>query len=216
MSKINPILFLTVVVFLCFSAGQSYAAIWCGHGPGSALDHPCTASDVPNDSAASGVVAKHETQWWKIKGVWEMGYSTSAAGGGTEIQISADPPWAACVRSQIPASVDSIPVVAIPISAPTGVITNGNHFAMYGKPPAYEVSNGASDREKDYSRIVQKYGHQWMGLAGVIGVAPAGCDCGSCDFTGIEISVQRHFMSALLKQIPPSVDGVPVTLLPND
>lgn len=210
-------LLLQGVVVLCLCAVHAHATMWCGNGPDSALDHPCEASDgLKEPDAASEAIVKHEERWTDLKGVWHADFAPSATGGGAEIQVYVDPPWAACARSQIPLSVDSFPVVIVPIKIPKVILGGSAPLVRRGISPAYDVSNGASDRAKDYSRIVQKYDHRWMSLAGVIGIAPKGCDCGSCDFTGVEISVQRHFMSSLLKQIPPSADGVPVTLLPSD
>jgi len=205
---------LSGVILLCVSAGQARATIWCGHGPGTVLNHPCAASDRPRDPALSEALAKYGTQWSNLTGVWKVSPASSAAGGGAEIQVSADPRWAACVRNQIPESVDDIPVLVVPGEVPKVIISNG-YFGYLHRPPSRK-SNSNLDSEKTYSELVRQSGPRWLALPGVIGIEPAGCDCDSCNFKGIEISVQRQFMSALLKQIPPSVKGVPVNLLPSD
>ncbi|MGH7778285.1 MAG: hypothetical protein ACREQR_00445 [Candidatus Binataceae bacterium] len=199
----------------CYCAGHARAAIWCGHGQGSVLDHPCGASDVPKNSSVTAVIDKFYKQSERMKGVWSVDSATSAAQGGAEIQVRADPPWAACAKSQLPSSFEGIPVIVIPIAIPKDVqFSSAGTAVRYG--PAPEILNQGSDNAKTYTRIVRNHGQKWMSLPGVIGIAPGECDCGSCDFTEIEISVQRPFMSALAKQIPPTIDDVPITLLPSD
>jgi len=212
--KVKRSALLSGAILLCVSAGQARATIWCGHGPGTVLNHPCGASDRPRDPAVRRALAKYDTQWSNLTGVWKVSPATSAARGGAEIQVSADPRWAACVRKQIPESVDDIPVLVVPREVPNVIISNG-YFGYLHRPPSRK-SNSNLDSEKTYSELVRQYGPRWLALPGVIGIAPEKCDCHSCGFNGIEVSVQRQFMSALLKQIPSSVKSVPVTLLPSD
>ncbi|MGH7778283.1 MAG: hypothetical protein ACREQR_00435 [Candidatus Binataceae bacterium] len=202
--------FLASAALLFAFAGPGRATIWCGRG--AALDHPCKDSDArPLTKAA----AEDQAHWMNLKGVWQVESATSAAGGGAEIQVMVDPPWAGCVRSQIPSSVDGIPLLIVPKDVPRVIVRGGGFFESVRRPPSRKSKDNLED-EKTYAGIVQRYGSQWLALPGVIGIAPGECDCGSCDFTEIEISVQRPFMSALLKKIPPSVDDVPITLLPCD
>jgi len=195
-------------------AGQAGATIWCGQKPGTILNHPCADSDALSERALSKATGKFQAQWRNLTGVWNVKSATSAAGARPEIQVLVDPPWAGCTRSEIPASVNGIPVLVVPSEVPEVIVSSGYIESLH-RPPSRK-SNDNLDRERTYSGIVHQYGPRWLALPGVIGIAPAGCDCDSCNFKGIEISVQRQFMSALLKQIPRSVKGVPVNLLPRD
>ncbi|MHB8383540.1 MAG: hypothetical protein ACYDC3_14530 [Candidatus Binataceae bacterium] len=196
------------------SAGQAGAAIWCGQRPGTELNHPCGDSDALGERAFSKATGKFQAPWKDLKGVWNVLAATSAAEGRMEIQVLVDPPWAGCARSQIPTVVNGIPVLVVPSEVPKVIISNG-YFGYLHRPPSRK-SNDNLESEKTYAKLVHQYGSRWLALPGVIGIAPGKCDCRSCDFKGVEVSVQRQFMRALLKQIPPLVDGVPVTLLPSD
>ncbi len=150
MRKVKWSALLSGVILLCVSAGQARATIWCGHGPGTVLNHPCAASDRPRDPALSQRHSQNiGTQWSNLTGVWKVSPATSAAGGGAEIQVSADPRWAACVRNQIPESVDDIPVLVVPGEVPKVIISNG-YFGYLHRPPSRK-SNSNLDSEKTYS-----------------------------------------------------------------
>lgn len=205
---------LSGLIFLSICAGQSGATMWCGDGPGTVLDHPCSDSDEPHDSAVVEAVARFKKQAMAIEGVWSVEQATSATGSGQEIRVRVDPQMASCLKYRIPTSVDDIPIMTIPSKAPSGL------YGIFSFPDgsADRKSDPKTERAKAYSAIVEQYGWRWLDLAGVIGIAPGICDRNSSDFssdfTEVDISVQRQFRSAVRQQIPPTVNTVPIDIIP--
>jgi hypothetical protein len=208
---------LPALVLLCICAGRANATIWCGCA--GVLDHPCSAADKPSDAVSSNAIERNQPHWTALQGVWKVGSATSAAGGRPQVQVMVDPPWADCARTRMPSSVDGIPVVVVPRSVPkTGRILSDD-IAVYEYPPRQPPSRKSvrnATGAAAYARIVQDYGDRWMALPGVIGIAPAGCDCARCEYSGVEVDVQRQFLSSVWKKIPPTVKGMAVEVIPRD
>jgi hypothetical protein len=202
-----------VLVFL--GGGRSNATIWCGRG--GILDHQCSDADTSSDPAVTRAMEKYRDPWMDLTGVWSVGSATSAAGGLPQIQVMVDPPWAGCAESRILSTVGGVSTLIVPKSAPHTIQTFSTGIYSYPPPPppsrnSAQNANGA----EAYSRTLRQYGRSWMALPGVIGISPAGCDCTRCDYSGVEIDVQRQFLRSVKKQIPSSVDGVTVKILSRD
>ncbi|MGC1343910.1 MAG: hypothetical protein WA854_16375, partial [Candidatus Binataceae bacterium] len=213
------LLLLTAMVVLW--TGGSRAEMWCGRSPSAPLDHPC---DAAAKTALSAAVLRYRNEWMALGGIREVELITSQ-NGGDEILVRVDLHFADPPRSQIPASVDSVPVVILP-GAPPGPET----APVWGEgsgPGAPETAEEDQVRrqselkereaaEKAYSLTVHKYGKRWLALPGVIGIGPSKCDRDGCDFGSVGIAVQRQFLDVTRNKIPRSVNGVATVLIPQD
>lgn len=213
------LLLLTAMVVLW--TGGSRAEMWCGRSPSAPLDHPC---DAAAKTALSAAVLRYRNEWMALGGIREVELITSQ-NGGDEILVRVDLHFADPPRSQIPASVDSVPVVILP-GAPPGPET-APVWGEGSSPGAPETAEEDQVRrqselkereaaEKAYSLTVHKYGKRWLALPGVIGIGPSKCDRDGCDFGSVGIAVQRQFLDVTRSKIPRSVNGVATILIPQD
>jgi hypothetical protein len=224
--------FLLSLILVAFTR-PSCAEPWCGNGPGTALSHPCTDDDDDNP-AIDDAIAKYQDQWMRLKGVWSVeegddGYNNRIA----NIEVHVESASVVSVRKQIPSAVDGIPVVIVPGEIPfaggaVGVFGGpidpaeaARHSSEVAKEAAKEARRARleEDRKKAedlYSFVVQKYGYHWMDLPGVTGMTPAHCNRDGCDFTTVGVTVQRELLPETRREIPSSVDGERIELIPED
>ncbi len=220
------ILFFAMILLV--AARPARAEMWCGDGPGTKLSHPCTDDD--DDPAVSAAIDKYQEQWMNLPGVSLVDHNDTYHNRAQSIVVDVDAAFVESVKKQIPASVDGIPVVIVPVkksdSENTEHFVDTGHFA-YG-PPAQRPPNDPAelarravqqaDQEeagKSYALVLQQYGDRWDKMPGVLGFTPK-CDPNGCDFKTIEISVQRELLSQARDEIPGSVNGVRIVLTPDD
>ena len=197
------------------------AEMWCGQGPLTPLDHRCESAPKAVVSAA---VRKVRNEWSDLtKAVWKV-ESVTPKNGGEEILVYIDPTlgFAESTRSQMPASIEGIPVVILPDRMPSGGVNIGAHYRSYRS--AGNEADDAGNRsnrereasEKAYWLAVHRYRERWLALPGVLGIGPAKCADDGCDFGSVGITVQRQLLGVARHEIPFSVDGVPIVLIPQD
>jgi hypothetical protein len=199
----KPLLLLTAVLL---SAASLHAEIWCGQGPSTLLDHPCVP---PSEAAVSRVVLKYRNAWIALTGVSSVELAKSQ--NGEEIRVRVGPDFANPNRGRIPPSADGIPVVILPASAATGDFI----VRSFPRPSGDNGSRSRTRSEDAYLEVIHNSGERWLALPGVIGIGPVDCADDGCDFGSVGISVQRQLLGSARKQIPSSVDGVPIVLIPR-
>jgi hypothetical protein len=227
---------LTILLFpiiLVLIARQSRAEMWCGDGPGTKLSHPCTDDD--DNPAVSAAIEKYRDHWMAVDGVCDVIENDTYHNHAQSIVVDVDTASVDSVKKQIPASVEGIPVVIVPVkkstSDNTGNFIDTGHFAYgphaYGPPaqrppidPA-ELARLAAQQadqekaEKSYALVLHQYGERWDRMPGVLGMTPK-CNHNGCDFKTIEITVQKDLLSQARDEIPSSVNGVRIVLAPDD
>jgi hypothetical protein len=201
-----PRLLLSAAI-LIFSAGRANAVIWCSQG--GAWNGPCGPPIEGCDRAIRAVypemIANHATPAY---------CGVSGPDGRLRVQLAVDSSWANCARSRIPASAGGVSILIVPASV---VVLQDRNTAFYTySGPTSRKSVHNSKRAAAYSRVLSDHAHRWMALPGVIGIEPAGCDCSHCDYSGVELDVQRHFLESVQKVIASSVNGMPVKVVPRD
>lgn len=210
---------MAAIALVLFFSGRAHAELWCGNGPGTPLDHPCDDRDTQTDPAVEAAISKYENQWMSIHGVWNVTAGTSQTGDPREIRIFVEPKRIAQVREQIPSDADGITVTLIARKMP-----EGSSFLQIARvpdagppdPKELEKREKARAAEAAYSETMREYSDQWNDLPGVIGMGPAKCKAGECDFSKIKITVQAQFMDDAREQIPSNVNGVSIVLVPYD
>src|SRR5262245_32095880 len=88
----------------------AHAELWCGRGPGTRLDHPCSDEDTEQDPTVAAAVASHTNEWMMVHGVWQVSAGTIQNGSPREIRVYVEPSGLAAARQEIPSEVDEIPV----------------------------------------------------------------------------------------------------------
>lgn len=203
-------------MILVLAARQARAELWCGDGPGTALSHPCTDDD--DNPAVSAAIDKYRDQWMELDGVSDVDESDTYHNRVPSIAVYVDSAAADSVKKELPASVDGIQIVIVPVEQSES--DNTGHYAYgYGSTDPAEVARRArqqADQDKaqeSYNSILRQYGERWDDLPGVLGIGAKWGDDGSM---AIEITVQRELLSQARDEIPASVDGVPIVLTPDD
>ncbi|MFZ0659487.1 MAG: hypothetical protein WAM05_12250 [Candidatus Binataceae bacterium] len=218
-----------------FWTGALRAEMWCGRGPSTTLDHPCSAVSARAFVAAA---AKYSGEWMNLPAVQRV-MPTTTKSGGEEIWVYVDKDFGRPDRSKIRDCVEGIPVVifpddsssyftffgSFPISPGTGAhnqsITPEQEAAEKTLEKQRQAAQDASEKKrtavaKAYTLAVNRYRERWLALPGVLGIGPSKCDDTSCDFASVGIAVQRQFLDVTRSKIPASVGGVVTVLLPRD
>ena len=209
----NPLTLAAAFLFLAL-AGSADAEMWCGYGPGSALDHPCQDDNASIDA----VLAEYKSEWSAIPGVNGIGSGINQCGYFQEIDVFVKAPSdLPSVRAQIPESVGGVRVtVSAPIGAGAkletkfyGLLGSGSSKSVANVPEqAAERSVPAADPTPNSSeRVLKEHADQWMKIPGVVG--------GGTYSGAVEIGVQEAFVKSVRKEIPSSVDGVAIVLTPG-
>lgn len=202
-------------------SAQARAELWCGRGPGTPLDHPCSAEDTEEDPAVAAAVASHTNEWMTVQGVWQVSAGTIQTGNPLEIRVYVEPSQLATAKQQIPSEIDEIPVHLVAKKIPTGGRLTSFSKVNQSDPPPYDPA--AAQRQANarlaeavYAETMREYGEQWNDLPGVVGLGPKQCDEHQCDFSAIRITVQAQFMSDVKERITDSVNGIPIVFVPYD
>ena len=209
---------LAALLVVGMSVG-AHAELWCGRGPGTPLDHPCSDEDTEADPTVAAAVASHTNEWMKVHGVWQVSAGTIQYGNPREIRVYVEPSGFAAARQQIPSEIDDIPVRLVAKKIPTGGGLTSFSKVSRSDPAPYDPSAAerqASARlaEAVYAQTMREYGEQWNDLPGVVGLGPKKCDEHGCDFSAIRITVQAQFMSDVKERITDSVNGIPIVFVP--
>ncbi|MGO9450484.1 MAG: hypothetical protein ACLQDV_05465 [Candidatus Binataceae bacterium] len=197
----------------------AHAMPWCGDGLRAALDHPCPDNDWVFDPALRAAIMTYQDEWYAVPGVWQINGGWDQTGEQQEIGVYVDPPEAGCAAARIPASVDGgIPVVVVPRRMLDGL--DQRSLPGVGDAGSSVNQDSASQANKEnakaaYSQVVGKYREQWDNLPGVLEVGSNCNDDSQCDYNRIEIRVQPPLLHAVQGEIPSSVDGEPITLVPS-
>jgi hypothetical protein len=202
-------------------SAQAGAELWCGRGPGTPLDHPCSAEDTEEDPTVAAAVASHTNEWMTVQGVWQVSAGTIQTGNPLEIRVYVEPAQLATAKQQIPSETDDIPVHLVAKKIPTGGRLTSFSKVSQSDPPPYDPA--AAQRQANarlaeavYAETMREYGEQWNDLPGVVGLGPKKCDEHQCDFSAIRITVQGQFMSDVKERITDSVNGIPIVFVPYD
>jgi hypothetical protein len=206
-------LFIVVAMTL-----EARAELWCGRGPGTPLDHPCSDQDTEEDPTVAAAVASHRNEWMTVQGVWQVSAGTIQTGTPLEIRVYVEPSQIATAKQQVASEVDDIPVRLVAKKNPTGgrlksLPKDGQDPAPYD-PGAAERQANARLAEAVYAETMREYGEQWSDLPGVVGLGPKTCDENRCDFGAIRITVQAQFMNDVKERITDSVNGIPIVFVP--
>jgi hypothetical protein len=215
----NALALVATLLLGAMSVGAR-AELWCGNGPGTPLDHPCSSEDTEEDPAVSAAVASHTNDWMMVHGVWQVSAGTIQTGNPLEIRVYVEPPQIAAAKQQIPSEVDDIPVRLVAKKMPVGAgLTSFSKVSQSDPAPydptAAERQASAKLDEAVYAETMHEYGEQWNDLPGVVGLGPKKCDEHGCDFSAIRIIVQTQFMSDVKGRITDSVNGIPIVFVPD-
>jgi len=205
------------VVVLMGDPGR--AELWCGSGPGTPLDHPCSDQDTEEDPVVAASVASHASVWMMQPGVWQISAGTIQTGNPLEIRVYVEPSQVAAAKQQIPSEVDDIPVRLVLKKIPTRAGLTSFSKVSQSDPPSYDptaAERQASARlaEAVYADTMREYGEQWNDLPGVVGLGPKKCDERGCDFSTIQITVQAELLNDVRERITNSVNGIPIVFVP--
>lgn len=217
-----------------FWTGALRAEMWCGRGPSTTLDHPCSAVSARAFVAAA---AKYSGEWMNLPAVQRV-MPTTTKSGGEEIWVYVDKDFGRPDRSKIRDCVEGIPIVIFPdyspileLGTPFGALSNsaGSGAHVQSITPEQEAAlekkrqaaQDASEKKRNavaeaYTTAVNRYRERWLALPGVLGIGPSKCDDNSCDFASVGIAVQRQFLDVTRSKIPASVDGVATVLIPRE
>ncbi len=194
--------------------------MWCGDGPGTELSHPCT--DADENPAVNAAVAKYQERWTQLEGVYSVDAGDDYHNRVPNIEVHVETASVASAKKQIPSSVDGIPVAIVPGEMPHGL--PASDYLSFSNDPA-EKARRTRERERQkarekyepaYTQVVQDYGKGWTDLPGVIGIGPKCDDGDACDFSTAEVSVQRELLPEAQREIPSSVYGIKIELVPDD
>ncbi len=220
MKSLAPRLAILLFAIVLVSVAQrSRAEMWCGNGPGTALSHPCTDDD--DNPAVSAAIEKYRDQWMKLDGVYDVDDNDTYHNRVPSIVVHVDSASLDSVRKQIPASVNGIPVVIVHGKMATARPAVGTAWGVGATDPE-EVARRArkqeeqAQAEKSYNMVLHQYGERWEDLPGVIGMNAKCGDDGGCDFRTIEVTVQRELLSQARGEIPSSVNGEWILVIPED
>jgi len=198
---------------------EARAELWCGRGPGTPLDHPCSDQDTDEDPAVAAAVASHANEWMTVRGVWQVSAGTVQTGTPLQIRVYVEPSRRATAKQQIPSEVDDIPVRLVAKRIPIRARLTSFPKDSQADPAPYDP--GAAERQASarlaeaiYAETIREYGEQWSDLPGVVGLGPKTCDDHQCDFSAIRITVQAQFMNDVKELITDSVNGIPIVFVP--
>jgi hypothetical protein len=217
----NALALVAALLIVVAMSAEARAELWCGRGPGTPLDHPCSDEDTEEDPAVAAAVASHTNEWMMVHGVWEVSAGTMQTGNPLEITVYVEPSQLATASQQIPSEVDDIPVRLVAKKLPArGRLTSFPKVGVSDQtsydPTAAERQASARLAEAVYAQTVREYGEQWNDLPGVVSMGPKKCDERGCDFSAIRITVQAQFMKDLKERITDSVNGIPIVFVPYD
>src|SRR5208282_5427074 len=142
---IKCLLLLTAIV--ASWAGGLRAEMLCGRGPSTPLDHPCAAAPK---AAISAAVLKYRDEWMRLLGVGKVELATSKS-GSDEIWVHVDLHFEESGRSQIPASLDGVPVVILPGFPPGPEIGDFVSQSRSGSPEADEAADRLNQAKREAS-----------------------------------------------------------------
>ncbi|MGO9606885.1 MAG: hypothetical protein ACLQAT_26425 [Candidatus Binataceae bacterium] len=180
--------------------------------------------------AASPAILKRGHEWRSLVGVGDVEL-VAAKNGSKELWVHVNRYFEESCRSQIPPSVDGVPVVILPgfPPGPEADAFGEGCSSTVAKTPEdcrrliqeeHEAAEKAQAKreadEKVYSVAVNKYAEAWLAQPGVLGIGPSKCDADACDFSSVGIIVQSKLEDVARSKIASSVDGVPVVLTPQD
>jgi hypothetical protein len=198
---------------------EARAELWCGRGPGTSLDHPCSDEDTEEDPAVAAAVASHTNEWMMVHGVWRVSAGTIQTGNPLEITVYVEPSQLAMAEQQIPSEIDDIPVRLVAKKIPAGGRLTS--FPKVSQPDQASYDPTAAERQASarlaeavYGQTMREYGEQWNDLPGVVSMGPKKCDERGCDFSAIRITVQAQFMRDVKERITDSVNGIPIVFVP--
>ena len=210
---------LAALLLVMGMSAAAHAELWCGRGPGTPLDHPCSNEDTEQDPTVTAAVAAHTNEWMMVHGVWQVSAGTIQTGNPREIRVYVEPSRFAAARQQIPSQVDDIPVRLVAKKIPTGSGLSSFSTTSQSDPTPYDptaAERQASARlaEAVYAQTMREYGEQWNDFPGVVSLGPRKCDERGCDFSAIRITVQAQFMNDVKERITDSVNGIPIVFVP--
>jgi len=198
---------------------ESGAELWCGDGPGTPLDHPCSERDTEEDPTVAAAVASHTNEWMTVQGVWQVSAGTAQTGTQLEIRVYVEPSRISTARQQIPSEVDDISVRLVAKKIPTSGRLTSFPKDSQSDPAPYDP--GAAERQANarlaeavYAETIREYGEQWSDLPGVVSLGPKKCDERRCDFSAIRITVQSQLMNDVKERVTDSVNGIPIVFVP--
>jgi hypothetical protein len=215
----NALALLAALLLVAGVSVEAHAELWCGYGPGTPLDHPCSAEDTEEDPAVAAAVASHTNVWMMVHGIWQVSAGTIQTGNPFEIRVYVEPSGFVAARQQIPSEIDDIPVRLIAKKIPIGAgLTSFSKVSQSDPvpydPTAAERQASAKLAEAVYAETMHEYGEQWNDIPGVVGLGPKKCDEHGCDFSAIRITVQAQFMPNVKERITDSVNGIPIVFVP--
>jgi len=202
-----------MAIFLMMAANPAHAGWWCADGPGRQPDHPC---DDDSDDA-NAAAAKFEDQWMaQYPGITDVSSGLSDDGDYLELRVTVDPPeLASSIEAVLPSEADGFPVRVL--AQPR---FDGNS-EDYSEALNSDVKDDAKRRDEIDARAKYKLirevlsdpeAKSWMELPGVVVVdSPR---CGSGNSPTIQVEVQPAMVSDAKAQIPSSLMGVPVEVVP--
>ena len=214
---VAPIRLLIFLLPIILIARLSRAEMWCGDGPGTALSHRCT--DADDSPAVDKAVAKYQDRWMRLKGVWSVEAGDDYHNRVPYIEVHVVPASLAAAKKQIPSFVGGIPVVLVP-----GEMPDSDVAFIAGHPSSDRAERDRLVRQQQerakyepaYIQVVQDYGERWDDLPGVMGIGPKCDGHKGCDFSTAEVSVQRELLPEAQREIPSSVYGVKIVLVPEN
>jgi hypothetical protein len=185
------------------------AETWCGDGPGTALNHPCTDADDVDNPAVSAAIKKYQAPWMNIDGVWSVDEAETYNSHAPEISVHVEPKAVKSAKKKIPSSVNGIAVVILPGDMPEGGV-----FGFFGDPEESEREQKIATEKEEADAVLEDYDDRWNALPGVIEVYES-CEKDPCEERRIVVFAQREFLASVRGEIPTSVKGFRVKVVPD-
>ena len=204
------VLTLSCAAMITASQHLARAETWCGDGPGTALNHPCTDADDVDNPAVSAAIKKYQAPWMNIDGVWSVDEAETYNSRAPEISVHVEPKAVKSAKKGIPSSVNGIAVVIVPGDMPEG----GGGVYLPIDPEESEREQKIATEREEADAVLEDYDDRWNALPGVIEVYES-CEKDPCEERRIVVCVQREFLASVRGEIPTSVKGFQVKVVPD-
>jgi len=145
-----------------------------------------------------------------IDGVWSVDEAETYNSRAPEISVHVEPKAVKSAKKGIPSSVNGIAVVIVPGDMPEG----GGGVYLPIDPEESEREQKIATEREEADAVLEDYDDRWNALPGVIEVYES-CEKDPCEERGIVVSVQREFLASVRGEIPTSVKGFRVKVVPD-
>jgi hypothetical protein len=184
---------LTSAAVLMALVTSAHAERWCAAGPDQTLDHPCGWYIAIANRGLESVTPA----WSKLEGV--NGVTVKATRDYAEIDVQVSPEFFIESSNFLPEFVAGVPVR---INPDLGGWVNDISPLPFAARSDFEAAEPIVDEHRD----------EWDRIPGVLDIAVFGC--GTKSGCKIGVLVQAQLLQMARDQIPESIDGQQIVLVP--